>query len=196
MSKVNVEKKDSFFKIMGPSLLAAINALLIFFLGLLASGKSIPIPKNFSIPLIYQFLVVSILFIFSLVFSFRSVTKIIRRYYASKQEYNLVGIVSSSSRPMSKQTGYRLAIEKKEYFFDFGCSLDNPLKVYKIEGPFCVGKDRNGCGTELRVEKTYFGRYKYSCDLCGKKHKSNLSKYTLKKRAERIFVSRLKSYLK
>lgn len=194
MSKVNTEKKDSFFKIMGPSLLGAITTFLVFYLGLLANGKSLPFPKSFSIPIIYQFIIASFLFIFSSVFLFRSVTKIIRRYYASKQEYDSMGIVSR--RPMLKETEYRLAIEKKEYYFDFSCYSDNPLNVYKTDGPFCVGKDRNGCGTEIRVEKTYFGRYKYTCDLCGKKHKSSFSKYTLRKRAERIFIARLKSYLK
>lgn len=194
MTKGNVEKKDSFFKIMGPSILTAWNALLIFYLSLLANGKSLPFPKKFSIPINYQIAIVSALLFLFLILLFRSITKFLRRHYGSKQEYDRMAVVSQ--RDMLEWDGYRISIEKKEYFFNFRCYPENRLNVYRTDGPFCVGKDRSGCGTELRVETTYFGRYKYTCDVCGKKHKSSLSKFTLRKRAERIFVSNLKRHLK
>lgn len=195
MTKGNVEKKDSFFKIMGPAILTALNALLIFYLSSLANGKSIPFPKKFSIPINYQIAIVLVLLFLFLILLFRSITKFLRRHYGSKQEHGRVAVVSLRERDMLEWDGYRISIEKKEYFFNFSFP-ENRLKVYRTIGPFCVGKDRSGCGTELRVETTYFGRYKYTCDVCGKKHKSSLSKFTLRKRAERIFVSNLKRHLK
>lgn len=169
-----------------PAILSSVTTFAIAYMNLIANNKAPSITlKGFSFSKELQIAIILPIIALLMFLTFNSIRKAVIKYNDSQQE------------PFSGIEGYSYGAHKFEYIlddflFENEFSVHSDVYIDSVEGPFCTGKSENECGAELVVRKTFFGNYRYTCELCGKTRKIKLSQWSLKKRTERIVLALLK----
>lgn len=127
------------------------------------------------------FIFVGVLLLF---FLFSFLKFLIVRYRGSKQvpyfpSFSYYGGRRPEGRYELREWRFEGLIWKVEYFL-------NRKELYQIRGPYCP---KDGCGTELNVMRTAFGRYRYVCPACSFKTIKTESSYTLEYNLEKVSKS-------
>ena len=169
-----------------PAILSSVTAFSIAYMNLIANDKAPSITlKGFSVSKELQVAIILPIIALLLFLTFNSIRKAVIKYNDSLQE-SFSGIFGYY--PGERKIEYVI----DDFLFEIEFSIHSDVYINNVEGPYCTGKNEDRCGAELVVRKTFFGNYRYTCELCGKSRKIKLSSWSLQKRTERIVLALLK----
>lgn len=171
--------KDKLF----PEIFKFILGILAFWIGLVLkksfeeNGSTL---FSFSFSPFFDFVLYAVYFLFFSYFSWKSIQAIrmiIISHIDHSQEAYIPPITPSKNITMEK-----FSCDHKGDFFLFRLRYGhlNRFTPDYLLGISNVRCPNDGCGTELSVNRSYLGYYKYRCPSCKKKYSSKYSQSTLK----------------
>ncbi|OZT78714.1 hypothetical protein CHL76_16550 [Marinococcus halophilus] len=183
-----VKKKDNFFFLgFRELILTALNFLFTFLFYNFSVDSLFDMPSY-----VYTGLMV-IFFVLGLYFGLLFLRKWIWSHFEGKQ-YNPSVSFLRGRPPRGAVTDFRKyrgflwksAIEIPPR--NRGIPLEHGLSLDGVEGPLCPKYD---CKTSLVCNRTFFGRFAYSCPRCNFKKKSSYSGRTLERDFEKVMESEI-----